>query len=89
MNFDPRDQTHGQVHRARFITDVGFPPVYDGRVNPYYSNTPLWGNEYKFCKSDKDCRVNAGASRCMGIFDFRCTPHGGPCICTNAVNAAV
>ena len=42
MNADPREQ------------QIGFPNIYEGRVVAHLANTPLWGNEYKFCTRDAD-----------------------------------
>jgi hypothetical protein len=70
--------------------EVGFPAIYEGRLasQPYYPETPTWSRQYNFCHSDQDCKVNAGASRCMSINGFRCDPATGPCLCQNAVNAS-
>lgn len=72
--------------------NIGVPLVYEGREPVYFDPSPLYSAPYTFCKSDDDCKVNAGAKRCLSISpESQECLHGmpyGSCICTNAVVAA-
>lgn len=61
-------------------------PVYVGRTQLYYSNTPLFSKPYTFCQSDADCaKGTVDAKRCYSIdLNLDCRP-GDTCLCTDAV----